>query len=110
MVSRKDKFKEFRTSVGFSLQQFLPRYGVGENLPLQPEVVVHLEVLGQLHPLAQNALQAVVHRQEVRVVVGLVVAAAVEAFDVGAQGALLGLEVPGTGVQICARKRKHGSE
>ncbi|TNN85603.1 hypothetical protein EYF80_004236 [Liparis tanakae] len=79
-----------------------PGNGFGEDLPLQPEVIVHLEVLGQVHPLSQDTLQTVVHRQEVRVDVALVVAATVEAFDVGPQGALLGLEVPGTGVQICS--------
>ena len=64
-----------------------------------------MEVLGQVHPLSQDALQAVVHGQEVRVGVALVVAAAVEAFDVGPQSALLGLEVPRTSVQVCSRRQ-----
>lgn len=88
-------------SCWFSLQQLLPGDGFGEDLPLQPEVVIHLEVLGQVDPLPQDALQAVVHRQEVWVAVGLVVAATVEALDVRPQSALLGLEVPGPSIQIC---------
>lgn len=107
------KKKERKRTVRLSLQQFLPRYGIREDFPLKPEVVVHLEVLGQVHSLPQNALQTVVHRKEVGVVVALVIAAAVEAFDVGPQGALLGLEVPGPSVQICPRKTErvhHRSE
>lgn len=68
-----------------------------------------MEVLGQVHPLSQNTLQAVVHGQEVRVAVALVVAAAVEAFDVGPQSTLLGLEVPGTSVQICSKTTNRSS-
>lgn len=58
-----------------SLQQLLPGDGPGEDLSLQPQVVVDLEILRQLHALAQHALQAVVHRQEVRVAVRPVIAA-----------------------------------
>lgn len=68
-----------------------------------------MEVLRQVHPLSQNALQAVVHRKEVRVSVALLVAAAVEAFDVGPQSTLLSLEVPGTSIQVCSKKIKTSS-
>lgn len=57
-----------------SLQQLLPGDGSGEDLPLQPQVVVDLEILGQVHTLAQHALQAVVHRQKIRVAVCPVIA------------------------------------
>lgn len=83
-----------------SLQQLLPGDGPGEDLPLQPQVVVDLEILGQLHTLAQHALQAVIHGQEVGVAVGTVVAPRVEALDAGTQGTLLCLEIPGTGIQV----------
>lgn len=83
-----------------SLQQLLPGDGPGEDLPLQPEVVVDLEILGQVHTLAQHALQAVVHGQEVGVAVGAVVAPRVEALDAGTKGTLLRLEIPGPGVQV----------
>lgn len=92
--------KLFIKSPGLSLQQLLPGDGFGEDLALQPEVIVHLKVLGQVHALSQYTLQTVVYRQEVRVDVALVVAAAVEALNVGPQSTLLGLEVPGPGVQI----------
>lgn len=84
----------------FSLQQFFPGYRFGEDLTLQPQVIVHLKVFRQVHPLSEDTLQTVVHRQEVRIAVTFVVATTVEAFDIGPQSALLGLEVPGTGVQI----------
>lgn len=83
-----------------SLQQLLPGDGPGEDLPLQPQVVVDLEILGQLHPLAQHALQAVIHGQEIGVAVGPVVAPRVEALDAGTQGTLLCLEIPRTGIQV----------
>jgi len=85
------------------LQQLLPGDGFGEDLALQPEVIVHLEVLGQIHALAQDALQAVVHGQEVGVSLVVVVAAAVEALDVSPQRTLLGLEVPRPRVQVWGR-------
>lgn len=86
-----------------TLQEPLPLDGLGEDLPLQPHLVAVVEVLGQLHALAQHALQAVVHRRKVAVPV-LVVAAAVELLDVLPKGALLRLEVPGTRVDVW-RKR-----
>eukprot|EP00069_Balaena_mysticetus_P018975 bmy_11922T0 len=64
------------------------------------EVVVHLEVLREVHPLAQDTLQAVVHRQEVGVAVDPVVPPGVEALDVGTEGTLLCLEVPRPGIKI----------
>lgn len=92
-----------------SLQQLLPGDGSGEDLPLQPQVVVDLEILGQIHALAQHTLQAVVHRQKIGVAVRPVVTTRVEALDAGTQGALLRLEVPGTGVQVWAEGTR-GSE
>lgn len=86
-----------------SLQQLLPGDGPGEDLPLQPEVVVDLELLGQVHPLAQHALQAVIHRHKVGVAVGAVVAPRVEALDAGTQGTLLRLEIPRAGIQVWGR-------
>ena len=70
-----------------------------EHLSLQPHLVAVVEVLWEIHPLAQHALQAVVHRREVSIS-ALVVAAAVELLDALSQGALLRLEVPGPGVDI----------
>lgn len=82
-----------------ALQKALPLDGLGEDLPLQPHLVAVVEVLGQLHALAQHALQAVVHRRKVAVPV-LVVAAAVELLDALPEGALLCLEVPGPRIDV----------
>lgn len=81
------------------VQQLFPADGLGEHLPLQPQLVGAVEILGELQPLAQHALQAVVHRRKLRVL-GLVVPPAVEGFDVGSQGALFSLEVPRSGIDI----------
>lgn len=59
-----------------------------------------MEVLRQVHALAQHALQAVVYGRKVAVA-ALVVTPAVELLDALAQGALLRLEVPGTCVDVC---------
>lgn len=87
------------------LQQPLPLDGLGEDLPLQPHLVAVVEVLGQLHALAQHALQAVVDGCEVSILV-LVIAAAVELLDALPQGALLRLEVPGPCVDVWDKKRE----
>lgn len=84
------------------LQQPLPLDGLGEDLPLQPHLVAVVEVLRQVYALAQNALQAVVHRRKVAVA-ALVIATAVKLLDALAQGALLCLEVPGTCINVCGR-------
>lgn len=81
------------------LQQPLPLDGLREHLSLQPHLVAVVEVLRQLHALAQHALQAVVHGREVAVFV-LVVAPAVELLDALPQGALLRLEVPRSSIDI----------
>lgn len=82
------------------LQQPFPLDGLGEDLPLQPHLVAVVEVLRQVHALAQHALQAVVHGRKVAVA-ALVIAAAVELLDALAQRALLRLEVPGTRIDVC---------
>lgn len=66
-----------------SLQEFFPGNGFGKDLPLQPKVIVHLEVFGKVDPLSQHALQTVVHREEFGVGLVLIVASAVEPFDAG---------------------------
>lgn len=86
-----------------TLQKPLPLDGLGEDLPFQPHLVAVVEVLGQLHALAQHALQAVVHRRKVAVPV-LVVAAAIELLDVLPEGALLCLEVPGPRVDVWSKR------
>lgn len=78
--------------------------GLGEDLSLQPHLIAVVEVLGQVHALAQDALQAVVHRCELVVLV-LVIAAAVELLDALPQSALLRLEVPRPCVNIWDEKR-----
>lgn len=64
-----------------------------------------MEVLRQLNTLAQNTLQAVVHRGELSVLV-LVIATAVELLDTLPQGALLRLEVPRPRVDIWRTKEQ----
>lgn len=81
------------------LQQPLPLDRLREDLSLQPHFVAVVEVLRQVHALAQHALQAVVHGREVVVLV-LVVAAAVELLDALPQSALLRLEIPRPGINI----------
>lgn len=87
--------------LSLAVQQLLPTNGLGKHLPLQPELVGVVEVLGELQALAQYALQAVVHRGELRVL-GLVVPAAVEGLDVGPQGAFLSLEIPRPCIDVCS--------
>lgn len=45
-----------RTLGNISLQQLFPGDRLGENLPFQPEIIVHLEVLREVYPLAQDTL------------------------------------------------------
>lgn len=66
-----------------SLQELFPGNGFGKDFTLQPEVIVHLEVFWKVDPLSKHTLKAVVHREEFRVALVLVVASAVEPFDVG---------------------------
>lgn len=53
-----------KVSLSLVVQQLLPANGLGKHLPLQPEFVGVVEVLGELQPLSQHALQAVVHRRK----------------------------------------------
>lgn len=92
------------SSASWILQQPLPLDGLREDLSLQPHLVAIVEVLGQVHALAQHALQAVVHRGKVAVLI-LVVATAVELLDALSEGALLCLEVPGPCVNIWEERR-----
>lgn len=73
--------------------------GLGEDLPLQPHLVAVVEVLRQLHALAQYALQTVVNGCEFAILI-LVITAAVELLNVLPQGALLCLEVPGPRIDV----------
>lgn len=103
--STKDPPPPPRGPLGLSrtLQQPLPLDGLGEDLPLQPHLVAVVEVLGQLHALAQHALQAVVHRRKVAVPV-LVVAPAVELLNALPEGALLRLEVPRPRIDVWSKR------
>lgn len=80
-------------------QQLFPADGLGKHLPLQPQLVGVVEVLGELQPLPQHALQAVVHRCKLWIL-RFVISAAVEGFDAGSQCAFFSLEVPRPRINI----------
>ena len=86
-------------SLSLVMQQLLPANGLGKHLSLQPEFVGVVEVLGELQPLPQHALQAAVLWRKLRVL-RFVVPPAVEGFDVGSQGAFFSLEIPWSCIDI----------
>ncbi len=78
----------------------VPIDGCGEDLLLEPPLVVALKFAGQLHGLIKHRGEAVVHRLKIGLQTVAVVATLIELFDAGAQSALLDVRVPGAGVNF----------